>query len=167
MLEAIIRRLDNLLVFFSGVIIMLMLILTTVSVIGRYFFNMPVPNNLAITELLLVMVVYLPMAYVQRHGGHVFVTLFTDWLPPRIRKKFDVLGMTVGTIFIGTAAWATFTDSYAAYTVGAYMEGTLELPEWPFRFAISLGLALFCLRLIMEILSVTGVTALPKKGGTA
>ncbi len=146
-------RLDNVLVFLAGAVIIFMLTVTTISVIGRYFFNAPISDDLVINELLMVMIVFLPMAYVQRHDGHVYVTLFTDWLPKETRRKFELFGLVVGAIFVGIAAWATFTDFYAAYQSGAYMEGPLELPESPSRFAIFLGLALFFLRIVMGILS--------------
>ena len=132
----------------------------TVSVAGRYFFGTPVPDDLVISEFLMVFVVFLPLAAVQARREHVFVSLFTDWMPERARATLDTIGIILGFAMFTVVAGAAFTDFFAAWNVGAYADGPLKLPEAPARFAVFFGVALFAVRLFVDaIVSVAGIVS--------
>ena len=145
--------LDRLLVIISATALVAITLLTTVSVIGRYLFNAPIPDDLVMNENLMVFVVFLPLSYVQRHREHVFVAAFTDWLSGRALRALEVFGLAVGLGIFTAFAIATFSDFHAAWRIGAYIEGPLELPEWPGRLAVCLGLSVFSLRLLVDLLA--------------
>ncbi len=132
-----------------------MMLLTTVSVIGRYLFNSPIPDDLVMSEFLMVAVVFLPLSAVQAAREHVFVTIFSEWLSNEKKVMLETLGVLVGLLVFGVMARATFDDFYAAWEVGAYVEGPLELPESPARFVVFIGLTVFAIRLAVDaVLSI-------------
>ncbi len=142
--------------------LVLMTGITTVSVIGRYAFNSPIPDDLVMSELLMIFVVFIPLSYVQRQRAHVNVTIFTDWMPERGRAVLDTFSLLVGAVIFGVISGATFMDFYAAFSVGAYVEGPLELPESPSRFALFLGVFLLFIRLIVELVQSLAAHLRPK-----
>jgi len=160
--------LDKLLVVVAVAALVIIMLLTTVSVFGRYFFAAPIPDDLVMSEMLIVFVAFLPLGYVQARREHVFVTIFTDWMPNSPKVVMETIGVVIGFIIFTTVAVAVFTDFHEAWKVGAYTEGPLELPEWPSRFIVFFGLAIFAIRLFIDaIMSIYGLytgTALAAKG---
>ncbi len=141
---------DRVLVVVAEAALIVMMLLTTISVIGRYFFNAPIPDDLVMSEFLMVFVVFLPLSAVQAAREHVFVTIFTDWMSNRAKVVLETIGVVIGFCIFTIIAIATFTDFFAAWSVGAYTEGSLELPEAPPRFVLFFGLAVFSLRLLVD-----------------
>lgn len=144
---------DRVLVFTASAAFFVMLGVTTISVIGRYLFSAPIPDDVVMNELLIVFLVFLPFSYVQRMDQHVFVTLFTDWLPAKMQLLCKSLGNLVGLMIFTLLTYATYLDFYGAYEIDAYNEGVLELPEWPSRFAVFFGILMMNLRLLYDLLN--------------
>jgi len=147
-------------VFVAGAmgILVIMMCLTTISVFGRYFFGAPIPDDLILSEHLMVFLVFLPFGAVQAAREHVFVTIFTEWLSNETKVVMETIGVIVGFIIFTIITCAVFTDFLQSWEVGAYSEGQLEVPESPTRFALFLGMALFSVRLLADaIVSVRGL----------
>ena len=151
----ILDLMDRVLVATAVVALIAMMLVTTVSVIGRHFFNAPIPDDLVMSEFLMVVVVFLPFSAVQAAREHVFVTIFTDWMSNKSKVIMETIGVIVGLGIFSIIAAAVFTDFYAAWEVGAYMDGPLELPESPPRFIVFFGLAVFSVRLLVDSISST------------
>lgn len=142
--------LDRALTFISIAALSLLTIMVTASVIGRYFFNQPIPDDVLLGEVLMLPIVYLPMAAVQARRSHIYVSLFTDGAPRRVRATLEVIGMILGALFFGALAHAGFSKLIASWESQAYLIGLLQFPEWPGRLALFLGCALFALRLALD-----------------
>lgn len=150
-MEKTFESVDRILVAISVAALILMTGVTVVSVLGRYLLSMPIPDDLVMSEMLMVCVVFLPLATVQKNREHVFVTIFTDLLPERYQAYCEMMGMIIGLIFFGILSAATFSDFKAAWDVGAYIDGQLDLPEWPARFVVFFGVLIFTLRLLFDV----------------
>lgn len=146
----ILDQIDRLAVLVAIVAIVAMTLLICVSVIGRYFFSMPIPGDLVLSEFLMVFVAFLPLGAVQAKREHVFVTIFTDWMRNDTKVILETVGVVIGLLIFGILGAATFTDFHHAWTLGTYTEGDVELPEAPPRFIIFFGLTLFAVRLAVD-----------------
>ena len=156
----ILQWIDRIAVVTAVVALVTMMLLTTVSGIGRYLFSAPIPDDLVMSEFLMVFVVFLPLGAVQAAREHVFVTIFTEWLANNTKVVLETIGVIVGLGIFTVFTVAVYTDFHQAWSVGAYVEGPLELPEYPARFVAFFGLALFAVRLLVD--SVISVIALKK-----
>lgn len=155
---AILNALDRLLVVLSAIALMTLMMLITVSVFGRYFANTPVPDDLVLSEVLLVFVGFLPLAQVQANREHIFVSVFTDWMSNAAKVVFEMIGQIIGVVFFALVAAAVYTDFYAAWDSGAYYLGEFEVPEWPGKLVVVIGVGLFALRLALDtILDLWGL----------
>lgn len=135
-----------------------MMLLISVSVIGRYFFNAPIPDDLVMTEFLMVFVVFLPFGAVQAAREHVFVTIFSEWLPNNYKVVMETIGDVIGFFIFAIVAAAAYKNFREAWEYGSYVEGLLELPEAPVKFIAFFGLTLFAIRLFIDaVVSVVGV----------
>ena len=148
---------DRIALWFSVAALIAIMCITCVSVIGRYFFNSPIPDDLVMNEFLMVVVAFLPLAAVQASREHVFVTIFSDWLPNRPKVAMEIFGVYLGVVIFTIITCATYTDFKQAFDIGAYEEGALEIPEAPFRFIVFFGLLLFSIRLAVDgVISTIG-----------
>jgi len=131
--------------------ILLMGLLVTGSVIGRAAFNHAIPDDILMAGLLVVPVVVLPLAYIQRADGHICVTVTTDWLPERARALLRLIGCALGIAFFGTMGWFLFQKVPAEFAQGLYYDGQLDVPYWPMKAVFAAGILLFVLRLALSI----------------
>lgn len=166
----ILDYIDQAAVVVAVVAILAMMLLVTVSVIGRYILSLPIPGDLVMSEFLMVFVAFLPLSAVQASREHVFVTIFTDWMKNNTKVLMEEIGVVIGLIIFTILAAATFTDFFHAWSFGTYTEGEIEFPEAPPRFVVFLGLALFALRLLTDavrsVLALIRGEALASRGET-
>ncbi|MEX2521007.1 MAG: TRAP transporter small permease subunit [Paracoccaceae bacterium] len=142
---------DRLLADVAGAALFAMMLLTVVSIAGRFLFSMPIPDVEAIDEMLLVAVVFLPLAYTQARREHVEVTLFTDRLSPRAIRRFVWLGCFVGAVAFAVLAYAMGWGAQRAWVTGDAYLGINQIVTWPARVVAVVGLVALILRLTLDL----------------
>ena len=66
----------------------LMMMHVTADVTGRYFFNSPLEGTTEIVSAYyMVVVAYLPWAFLARHDNHIVADMFTRAIPPRVGRS--------------------------------------------------------------------------------
>ena len=154
----ILQLYDRISVVASVAALVILMVQVCISVTGRYLFNAPIPDDLVISEFLMVFIVFLPLSSIQAAREHVFVTIFTEWMPNHVKVLFETFGVIVGLIAFTIVAVAVFTDFQHAWHYGSYVEGLWQLREWPPKLALFLGVALFAVRLWVDAAqSVAGI----------
>lgn len=142
---------DRLLADLAGLALMAMMLLTVVSSAGRFLFSAPIPDMEAIDEMLLVAVVFLPLAYTQARREHVEVTLFTDRLSGEIRRRLIWFGCLVGLVAFAVLAYAMGHGALRAFNSGDAYLGVNKIVTWPARAAAVIGLAALIIRLTLDL----------------
>lgn len=142
---------DRLFADVAGVALMAMMLLTVISSAGRFLLSAPVPDTEAIAEMLLVAVVFLPLAYTQAVREHVSVTLFTDGLRARIVRRLTWLGCLVGLVAFSVLAYAMALGAMRAYSSGDAYLGVNQIVTWPARAVAVVGLGTLIFRLVMDL----------------
>lgn len=143
--------LDRLLADIAGVALLSMMALTVVSSLGRFLFSMPIPDMEAIDEMLLVGVVFLPMAYTQATRQHVEVTLFTDGASPKAQRRFVWMGCLIGFLAFAVLAYAMGKGAHRAFLNGDAYLGVNQIVTWPARAVAAIGLAALIIRLALDL----------------
>lgn len=125
--------------------------LVTGSVLGRSLFNAPIPDDLLMIGLLMVCVIVLPLSFVERDDGHIVVTVIADRLPHAVTKCLSAVGRLVFALFIGTMAFMIARKIPSEFEQGLYYDGQLEVPTWPMKAIFVFGVAVFVLRVAVNI----------------
>ncbi|MBA4489595.1 TRAP transporter small permease [Paracoccus sp. S1E-3] len=142
---------DRIFAWCAGALLIVIVLLTLGSVLGRFFFNRPVPDSDGLSEMASAIAVFFGLAYVQLVKGHIEVTILTDWLPLRGRQLLDLLGLVLMTFGFGLVAWGMTQGAIESYRFGDVYVGEFDLPLWPARWASALGLWLLVMRLVIDI----------------
>ena len=138
----------------GGLVLAAVAVMTVVSIIGRRFFNAPVPGDyeLVANGCALAVFAFLPLCQLKR--GHVTVDIVVDQMPRRLRAFLGFLGdvlIAMAAVVILRQLWFGFGEKYPygsdalrnALGMGYkpfFAETTyeLEIPVW-----IPYGIALF------------------------
>ena len=138
----------------SVVSVVLMMLLVSADVIGRKFFQHPIPGVVEIVEeYLMIAVVFMAMSYIYLKGGHVRVTLFRRFFPEKVKLPLDIIINILGLIFfalIAVEGWQTTVRAVRFHETSACI---LDYPLAPAYFIMTLGVALLCVRIIETIFS--------------
>jgi TRAP-type C4-dicarboxylate transport system permease small subunit len=98
---------------------------TTPDVVARYY---------------MVVVAFLPLAWLERQNGMVSVELIEWALGPRARRVSDVLVALFSALVYGVLAWTTARSALRHFEVGTFVEFVdYRMPVWHSHFLPPLG----------------------------
>ena len=104
-------------------------VVTVVSVLGRFFFNVPIQGDIEIVALLMGAGVSLCLPYCQIKRGNVVVDIFTQGAPPRVRIALDLVGCLTIALVGAVFAWRMGLGGMELRT-SADETMVLRLPTW-------------------------------------
>ena len=140
----------------SATIVVVLMVLVTADVTGRYVFNNPVPMTYEVGAFMLVFVVFLGMAYTQRMGSHIRVEFLTLRMTPKVRASFNLLAYTLGILLYGAIFYQGFRWAYDGFQIGEYVAGLVNIPKWPSMFVVPFGALLLCFQFFADWLRHAG-----------
>jgi TRAP-type C4-dicarboxylate transport system permease small subunit len=104
-------------------------LVTTISVLGRFFFNAPIRGDIEIVALLMSVGISLSLPYCQIKRGNVMVDIFTQGAPPRMRIALDLLGCLTIALVGAILAWRMGLGGIELRT-SIDQTMVLRLPTW-------------------------------------
>lgn len=131
-------------------VLLAMVLLTVADVVGRYFFNRPVTGTTELTELMVVVVGFLGLAWCAVKGAHLTVDLLMSRLPPKFGAIVDIFTYSAGLVLCVIIAWRNFIEGINVERLG-YTTALIELPEFPFYWVIGFGFALLCVVMAAQL----------------
>lgn len=140
--------------FAGGIAIIVMILLTTVDVVMRYFFNSPLYGGLELTEYLMAVSVALTMAYCAMKKGHVRVDAAVTLLPKRTQQIFNSAVMLMGVVFFALMSWQTIIQANVMYTSGSYST-VLRIPVYPFVWVLFVATVVMTLIFLRDFIEST------------
>jgi TRAP-type C4-dicarboxylate transport system permease small subunit len=146
--ERALDTLTHILTLVSGVAISLMAIHIVVDITGRYLFRAPLPGTVEfVSRYYMVVLVFLPLALVQRRDGHFVAGLFTDNLAPRAKQKLIAVTQVAMAAVALLLAWRGVTAAEHATRTGEQVQAAeFVIMAWPGRWLVPLGLGLMAVQ---------------------
>jgi len=131
--------------------VLLMMCLTTLDALGRYFLNSPIGGAYELIEdYLMLSATFLGVAISYRKGGFIRVTILMERLPSKVKIPINIFAQIVTILYGLILAFASILNLSRTIVHGT-MLGTLPLPKWPGMVFIPLGLLLFFLLLCFDL----------------
>ena len=147
--KKVIHATSSILMYVSTGLLLVMLLLGTTDVLGRYFFNKPVSGTQEIFEILLPGIVLLGWAYAQRSKSHVAVDIIYDRFPPRL-KTIVTLSMTCLAMVIALLImWQGMLLSISYFQMGRLIRN-INVPIFIPRLLVPIGAFALFLVLISD-----------------
>jgi TRAP-type C4-dicarboxylate transport system permease small subunit len=135
---------------FIGMFLAIPLMLLTVGdVMGRSFFNKPIPGTFELSEYMLAVIVLLGAAYTQQVKGHVGVDFLTSRYSPRAQAVLQAVTTLAGLLIIAILVWQGYLEGIHEKAVS----DQLRVPQWPFKLLVAVGGLLLWLELLLDFVS--------------
>ncbi len=136
--------------FVAAFSITIMMFAISADVIRRAITGRSIGGVLETSEVLLVFIVFLGLGYTQSTGAHVATSALTSRLQRVPRRVVQAIGLSFALIFLAWAIYATGTRAWDAFQIREYRFGLLQVPIWPGRIAVVVGLALWFLEVLRD-----------------
>jgi len=147
----LLRRIENVFVFLAIASVLMMVCLTTVDAVGRYFLNSPIPKAYEITEkYLIVLAVFFGLCYAYREGVHIRITLLESRLPPKGKLVVNYFVQIVSILFSMFLFVASVIPTLRR--INDILDVTsYELPLGPAHMAAVVGLFFMTLLILFDL----------------
>jgi TRAP-type C4-dicarboxylate transport system permease small subunit len=133
---------------FAGMIMTIPLMLLTVGdVVGRAFFNKPIPGAFELSEYMLSVLVLLGAAYTQQVKGHVGVDFLTIRFSPKSQAVLQAVTTSASLFVIAIMVWQGYLEGIHEKAVS----DQLRVPQWPFKLFVAAGGLLLWLELLLDL----------------
>jgi TRAP-type C4-dicarboxylate transport system permease small subunit len=141
----------------GGALLLAAVVITLVSVIGRYAFNAPVPGDYELIELVCAVGVFLFFPYTQSVGGNIAAEFFTAGLSTRHRRLLDVGNDIVFTLVAMLLTWRLAVGFLDKFNTG---DSTIliQIPLW-WAYGVAV-VSMFLLSIVCLMRMVVGIGAL-------
>lgn len=96
-------RLQRVLEAGSAFALLVLMLVVLVDVVGRNFFNKPLPWGTELLEIVLALMIFLLYPVLGLRSGHITVDLIQ--VPPWVQRVQRVLGGVIGATVFGIIAW--------------------------------------------------------------
>jgi TRAP-type C4-dicarboxylate transport system permease small subunit len=136
----------------SGFATLLITLLVVVDVAGRSALSAPLHSATEISELLLVVLVFLGLAGAQQSRQNFAIDVFSRHLPEGLQHLLEMLGFVFSLALVALLAWLSTKQAMSSYDRGEAGFGIIPFPIWPARSILALGLWLLALQFACDIL---------------
>lgn len=146
------NAISKLMAYTGAGIMLLMMVLTVLDVIGRYFFSSPINGTWEVVGLMLVCAGTWCLPYCQKERRHVNVTILLDRFSKRITSCIQSLSYLIGMMGFSLLAWEALRLTAKYFSEQGYVTDTLRIPLYPFVLLMAIGNGLLALVLCVDLL---------------
>lgn len=124
---------------FVGWLVVIIMMLWGAGDIILQIFGHSLPATYEWTEVLNVIAITIPLAYVASKRSHVTITLFTQRLTGRKRNLANILSLTLVFLFSGLLAWQLIMQALYSVRMWEFDQLTIKVYWFPAKIALALG----------------------------
>ena len=156
------NKFSDLLKLIGAVALTVMMMLTVVDVIGR-FFKSPIFGSVELVGFLATIVVAAALPYTYRMDGHVGVEILVRLLSEKTQIGIDIFTRTLTLILFILITWQMFLYAEDIYHTGE-VSMNLEFPIYYIVYLLSFGLLVFTVTILEAIVQdITKIRKMSKK----
>ena len=133
----------------GGAVLLGLLGLVLFDVVMRYALRLPFLGAYEMTELAMVLIVFLALPYCAATGGHVAVDVLAPILDRPGFRWLNALVHLVGAMLMAVIAWQATLYAFGSAARGE-ATNMLKIPRLPFELATAVCAALFALVLLVR-----------------
>ena len=127
-MESFVMGFNKVLVFIASLMMAGLMIIVCVDLTLRYFFNSPLLWGTEVTEILLLDITFLGMAWVFREDGHVAIDVFTDKAIGRKKKILNGISYFLVGIVSAVLIYYGFSATFDHFKRGVFNPTVIETP---------------------------------------
>lgn len=152
-INGIINSIEKVFLIIAGVLLIIMMFLTSADVIGRKFFATPIPGTLEFMEEIgMITVVFLTMSFVYSVGGHVRVELFERYINPKLLKSIGYFNTLISIGIFVVLAYASWTAVLELTKFHTLTNSVWRYPLAPSYAMVTVGSLMMIVRTVQDFM---------------
>lgn len=141
---------ENTLAIVAGMLLLLMMAITSLDVVMRYVFHAPLAWGFdLVTHYLLVATFFFSFSIALRTGGHVAVDYFVNRFPRGFRRGAMALAWAACGLLAALITVTSVIDTAHAWKASEVVAGVIPWPVWVQKAIVALGMGPLALRLLL------------------
>lgn len=161
-LNATVRRVSDVLGWIAMVFMAILMFGVTADVAARAVYGQSVPGLFEMSELSMVMVVFLGLGWTLRDDAHIRVTMLTDRLAPRPRRLAGSLAWLCAALVFLLLAWPSTQEAAYSFSIREFRWGVVQIPIWWTKIALAAGLWFAAVQAVVKAVLVATDRDLPE-----
>ncbi len=149
-MKRFVNKANHLLAGFAGWLMLAMMLLLITDILFREI-GMPLQGMAELSVFVMMIVIYLGFARCEEHREHVGLEFVLLMLPQKPRRILVAVSQLVAAGTIGLMFYAVTTDAWSAFETGDAIEGLVDLPIWPTKFVMVVGMVFFFLQGLINL----------------
>ncbi len=142
----------------AGLFIILITIMILVQIVGRWF-DIIIPSTEDFAGFFLAAATFLALAYTFRMGGHIRITILVHLLKGKVSRFALTAALSVFILMIAYGVYYTAAFVYESWSFDELSQGYIAVPLWIPQLGMLLGLIVFLIALIDDlVLLISGGT---------
>lgn len=134
------------------------------EVVSRGIFGVPTMWSFDVSSYLMLLIIFLGVAYVFQINRYVRIDFLYDLLPIKGRRVIDVIEPLLSLVWIGILTWQTGKFAFRSLREGIGSGTELELPVGYIQMFMFIGAVLLLLQVLLFLWA--NIDALMKKNGS-
>lgn len=136
----------------GAVWVFLIMLLITVDVVGRAFFNSPLFGVPEIVKISVVGLVWCQMAHTLKIGAHLRSTILLERMPPAARRTVEIASCILGAVMFALIVYSGWANMVDAWRIGEFEgEEPVRVPTAPIRTLVLIGAALTAVQFLIML----------------
>ena len=137
----------------GGTMLIGLALVTVIAVIFRYAFNSPIFGADDFNQMLLMGTVACGIGYSGRKGGQVVVEILSVISGQKVMRWTDIFAKLLGVLMLSVLVWVLIESGINAAEYGETTR-SLEITLQPFFWLLAVGIALYCIVLFVEMITL-------------
>lgn len=132
MIGNVLRRCSNALALAGGIIVLLIIAMSIISLVGRKLFSAPIPGDLEILEMSMAVAVAAFLPIVEMRDNNIRVDLIAGFLPAMANRVLLVVCHLLLAAVAGFICWRTYllaAESYQNMETSTMLVVSLWIPQ--------------------------------------
>jgi len=148
-------KITNVISIIGGLAIALMMFHITADVVGRYFFNAPIPGTITIVSYYYMSIAaFIPLAFAEQKDAHISVEVITEHMPAWLRHNLERFAMLCSLVVFSFLAVRTFGEAQKKFDMGAsIVQGNSDISIWVTYYMLPLGAGLMTLVVLYKLIN--------------
>ncbi|MFH1756842.1 MAG: TRAP transporter small permease [Pseudomonadota bacterium] len=138
-------------IILAAVLLILVMFSVNAEIFTRYITGHSLIWVVEISEISLLFITFLGVAWVLKKGGHVSVDILVNRLAPRTRAMFNAATSIVGAFAVLPLIWYGAQVTWTHYQKSLYEATALEIPNVAILFIIPLGSIFLFIQLLKKM----------------
>lgn len=123
----------------------------------------PLQGMAELSVFVMMIVIYLGLARCEENKEHVALEFALNYLTIPMRRRMELIARLLAVSSAGLLFCAILLNAINSYRTNESLEGTVELPIWPVKFIMVLGLIFFGMQTLIHFIEELESFSRPKK----